>query len=146
MLEMQCAAWQLQLIILCCILRVTKRIHPKSCHHKKNFETIVRIFHNTCKYQVIMLYIWNKYNVICQLYLNKKEKRRQQFFLILTCKGGAPFENLCSSPPSPFLISLNISFKYIQYILKCITCKLDSTVNKPLFTVLTSSLGNIPQY
>lgn len=32
------------------------------------------LLHNMCKYQIIMSYIWNKYNVIYQLYLNKKEK------------------------------------------------------------------------
>ena len=34
-------------------------------------------FHSIYKYQIIMLYAWNWY-VICQLYLNKKERKKME--------------------------------------------------------------------
>lgn len=37
---------------------------------------------STCIYQVIMLYNLNLYNVICHLYLNKTEKKKERKMMI----------------------------------------------------------------
>lgn len=57
-----------------------------------------------------------------------------------------PFLNIFVYPQlALFCIFLNISLKYIHDFLKHRTRKLGSKANKPLFTPLTISLGNIPQ-
>ena len=64
------------------LLKVFKRVDLKRLRHKKRTATtyvdrwkldlLWWLFHNIHKYQSIMLYMWNSFNIISQEYLNKK--------------------------------------------------------------------------
>ena len=70
-------------------MKVTKRGNPKDSHDKKNFFSLILYLHEMMDVhqiysdnhvsEIIILYILTLHSALCQLYLNKTDRKKQFF-------------------------------------------------------------------